>query len=78
MNLCVTGFHPILFNFKTNSNNQWVSKMVAVSGRIEGRIDGVELLVTILKDAKKINEKEIKITKRAFIRDGGRLYNIEL
>ena len=43
-----------------------------MSGRVEGRIDGVRLIETILKDAKKFNENKIKISKRILITDEGK------
>jgi hypothetical protein len=72
MNLCIPGFHPVLFKLITTPKNQWVTRLVAVSGRVEGRIDGVRLIETILKDAKKFNENKIKLSKRILITDKGK------
>ena len=72
MNVCIPGFHPVLFKFTTTAQNQWVTRLVAVSGRVEGRIDGVRLLETVLKDAKKFNENQIKILKRIIVADKGK------
>ena len=70
--------HPILFNFKPSSKDKWVCSLVGVSGRLKGRsndrIDGVDLLVSILKDGKNHNEDEVKIPKKVVIRYSGMLH----
>ena len=51
---------------------------MGVSGRLKGRsndrIDGVDLLVSILKDGKNHNEDEVKISKKVVIRYSGMLH----
>ena len=71
MNTCVPGLLPILFHFNPKSDQEWVSKLVGISGRrLTGRIDGVETMKLILEDAKNHFENEIRIPKRAVIQEG--------
>ena len=75
MKICVPGVNPVLFHFKSRADNDWIINLAAVSGRrgSEGRIDGVEYLETILKDAKENYSVDIlNIPKKAVIRDGSK------
>jgi hypothetical protein len=74
MKICSKGFYPVLFNFHLQPSNMWLEEVAVVSGRKEkGRIDGVDLLVSILEDADdQFSEKTIKIPKHAAIKNEGR------
>ena len=79
MKICVPRVNPVLFHFKPRADNDWIINLAAVSGRSrsgrssEGRIDGVEYLETILKDAKENYSVDIlNIPKKAVIRDGSK------
>ena len=72
LSVCSKDCHPLLFNFRPDSSQQWVQDLTAVSGRGDGRVDAVDLLSKILNDG--VNNhavSSLQIPKEAFIKDQG-------
>ena len=70
LGVCSKGHFPILFNYRPPSSDHWLLKAVAISGRAEGRIDGVDFLVSLLKDGiENHSASSISIPKWAVVQD---------
>ena len=74
LKVCVPSLHPILFNFRASDDNSWVMNLAGCSGRHGGgRIDGVSLLESILREAKEDHGVDtLTIPKKAVIIDASK------
>ena len=75
LKICSHNLHPILFTARLSSSELWLQNVVALSGRAEGRLDGVELLTSILEDAAIYSTSSISIPKQAVVKDKCKLIN---
>jgi hypothetical protein len=75
LKICSHNLLPILFSARLSSSELWLQDVVALNGRAEGRVDGVEILKTILEDAPDSFSTSISIPKQAVVKDKRKFIN---